>query len=177
MRGRINDIFPIGPKCDVTLSIDAPAGDIEKFFGRELEVDLKQYREKRSLDSNAYFHVLCDKLRQALGIPMAECKNHLIASYGQVEYIGDEQAVIKTNIEPEEMLKNEYLHTFLIKVAEDGVYFYRVYRGTHTYDTAEMAALIKGTVEECKAQGIDTATPEEIARMNALWGEKHGDKQ
>ncbi len=37
---------------------------------------------------------------------------------------------------------------------------YRIYRGSHTYDTKEMSIFISGIVEECKEQGIDTDTPE-----------------
>ena len=44
--------------------------------------EVKEHKERRSLDSNSYFHVLCDKLRQKMTPPlsMAACKNHLITS-------------------------------------------------------------------------------------------------
>lgn len=133
--------------------------------------------KKRSLDSNAYFHVLCDKLRQKLGISMARCKNHLIADYGQFLYIDDEPMVYKTNAPEDYMMELETIHTKCVKVAEENgkpVYFYRVYRGSHTYNTAEMATLIKGTVEECNLQDIQTATPDEIQHMQNLWEQKYG---
>jgi len=142
--------------------------------------DLEEYKEKkhRSLDSNAYFHVLCDKLRQKLGISMARCKNHLIADYGQVLYIEEGVPMIyKTNAPEDYMIELETLHTKCVKVTEENdkpVFFYRVYRGSSTYDTAEMAKLIQGTVEECKAQGIETATPAEIEHMQSLWEAKFG---
>lgn len=136
--------------------------------------DLSEHKEhrKRSLDSNAYFHVLADKLRQKLGISMARCKNHLIADYGQILYLGDEPMIYKTNAPEDYMMELETLHTKCVKVTtENGreVFFYRVYRGSHEYNTEEMARLINGTIEECKAQGIETATPDELARMQALW--------
>jgi hypothetical protein len=37
---------------------------------------------------------------------------------------------------------------------------YRIYRGSHTYDTREMSIFITGIVAECREQGIDTDTPE-----------------
>lgn len=143
--------------------------------------DLTEHKErrKRSLDSNAYFHVLADKLRQKLGISMARCKNHLIADYGQILYLGDEPMIYKTNAPEDYMMELETLHTKCVKVTtENGreVFFYRVYRGSHEYNTEEMSRLINGTVEECKAQGIETATPDEIARMQALW-EQRGAKK
>lgn len=139
--------------------------------------DVKQHRERRSLDSNSYFHVLCDKLRQKLGISMARCKNHLIADYGQIQYIdGDEPMIYKTNAPEDYMMELETIHSRLVKVSEENgreVYFYRIYRGSHTYNSLEMSRLIDGTIEECKGQGIETATPAEIARMMALWEKKH----
>jgi hypothetical protein len=137
--------------------------------------DLKEHKERRSLDSNAYFHVLCDKLRQKLGISMSRCKNHLIADYGQIQYIDDTPMIYKTNAPEEYMMELETMHTKLIKVTEENgkeVYFYRIYRGSHTYNTAEMSKLIDGTVQECKQIGIETATPAELARMAALWERK-----
>lgn len=164
----VNISYP-SKRAVVSFEVAAAPEDIEQYREMDLDISFDKHREKRSLDANNYFHVLCDQLRQKLNIPMTECKNHLIASYGQVEYIGDKQAIIKTNIEPQQMMQQEYLHTWCIKT-EDGAYWYRVYRGSHTYNTAEMAKLIDGTVQECKAQGIETATPEEIRQMNERWG-------
>lgn len=138
--------------------------------------DIKEHKEKRSLDANAYFHVLCDKLRQKLGMSMARCKNHLIADYGQILYLPDGAPMIyKTNAPEEYMRELETIHTKCIKVAEENgkeVYFYRLYRGSHEYDTKEMSQLIEGTVQECKAVGLETETPYEIAKMEALWGKR-----
>ena len=138
---------------------------------QEATWELSPHVEKkhRSLDANAYFHVLCDKLRQALGISMARCKNTLIASYGQFEYIDDEPMIYKTNAPEEYMAELETLHTKCVRVTEENgkpVFFYRVYRGSHTYNSAEMSKLIAGTVEECKLQGIETLTPLELAKLN-----------
>lgn len=165
----IDIAFP-SRKAVVAFEVTAAPEDIEQYKEMELDISFDKHREKRSLDSNAYFHVLVDKLRQVLNISMAECKNHLIASYGQIEYIGDVQAIIKTNIEPKDMLQSDFLHTWCVRTNDDGTFMYRVYRGSHTYNTAEMAKLIDGTVQECKAQGIETATPEEIRQMNERWG-------
>lgn len=133
----------------------------------EIDIDIKEHKEKRSLNANAYFHVLVDQLRQKLKISFAACKNHLITSYGQLEYIDDTPAVIKTNIEPERMREIETLHCLpiVVKEVEEGAYWYRLYRGTHTYDSREMAMLIDGTIEECKEQGIETMTPNELERL------------
>ena len=139
--------------------------------------EVKEKKQRRSLDSNSFFHLLCDKLRQKMNPPlsMAACKNHLITSYGQPEYDENGNMVyLKANIPIDKMQEVEYLHCQPVKSESENVIFYRVYRGSHTYNTAEMAQLIAGTVDECKALGIETATPQEIARMQAAWETRYG---
>lgn len=142
----------------------------------ELTIKVARKKDKRSLDSNSYFHLLARKLSQVLGISETACKNILISRYGQVEMFDDEAIIYKTNAPEEYMIEREEVHSKLIQIKEENnriIYFYRIYRGSHTYNTEEMAKLIKGTVEECQAQGIETATPDELAHMAQLWGQKY----
>lgn len=44
------------------------------------------------------------------------------------------------------------------------------YFGSSTYDAKEMSVLIDGVVSECKEMGIETMTPDEIARLKSEWG-------
>lgn len=145
--------------------------------------DIEPHKERkgRSLNANSYFHVLVQKLAQAQQPPvsLAKCKNMMIAAYGQPEYIDGQQAIIKSNVPQEKMQEIEYLHTALVKISEENgteCYFYRIYRGTHTYNNIEMQKLIEGVVQECKDAGIETATPAEIAKMIDVWGLKNGEK-
>lgn len=145
--------------------------------------DIEPHKEHkgRSLTANSYFHVLVQKLAQAQQPPvsLAKCKNMMIAAYGQPEYIDGQQAIIKSNVPQEKMQEIEYLHTALVKISEENgteCYFYRIYRGTHTYNNIEMQKLIEGVVQECKDAGIETATPAEIAKMIDVWGLKNGKK-
>lgn len=134
--------------------------------------DLSPHVEKRgrSLDANAYFHKLCTLLAQAQTPPesMIVTKNRMIADYGQEEYIDDSLVIIKSNLPPEIMLKMEYLHTSCTKIVEEkgkNVYFYKVYRATHTYNSYEFGKLLDGVIQECKNVGIETLPPVEIERM------------
>lgn len=45
-----------------------------------------------------------------------------------------------------------------------------LYYGSSEYDSRQMSRLIDMIVQDCKACGIPTATPEEIARMMDRWG-------
>ena len=143
---------------------------IESLDGKDLKIKVTKATNPRSLDANAYFHVLCDKLRQKLGLSMAHMKNILITSYGQIEYISEGQALIyKTNAPVEYIQELEEAHMKFMKVGDDGAYWYKVYRGSHTYDSHEMHILLEGTIREAQDQGIETKTPDEIKRLEELW--------
>lgn len=159
----------------VSLSLtEAPAQELQNLKGTGmLAVTLKRYRRKRSLDANAYFHLLVGKLADKLRISKIRCKNIMIGRYGQVDYIDGRPVMIKTQIPVSDMLEQENLHCLPCggKTERDGLqtFFYRVYRGSHTYNTEEMAILIDGAVQEAREQGIETATPDEIERLKSLW--------
>ncbi|MCU0079309.1 hypothetical protein [Extibacter muris] len=144
----------------------------------KLTVEIKQYREKRSLSANSYFHVLVGKLADKLGTSNAYMKNTLLQRYGQLAIENDSivPLVIRDDID---MMEREEMHlrpTDKVRCMDDGK-LYRVYlllRGSHTYDTEEMSRLIDGTVQECKEQGIETLTPAQLEEMKQKWGVEIG---
>ena len=163
-------------KFVISIAINEGVEELASLKDEELALKVARKKDKRSLDSNAYFHILARKLAQKLLISESACKNYLIASYGQVECYGDEAIIYKTNAPEEYMLEREEIHSKLVRISEENgriIYFYRIYRGSHTYNTEEMAKLIDGTIQECKAQGIETATPDEIAHMAEVWGKRY----
>ena len=140
----------------------------------KISIEIKKYREHRSLNANAYFHVLVSKIADELSISKPRCKNLLIGRYGQPELLKNgAQAVIKTNVSVGDMLEQETLHCYPCGCKEENgqsLNFFRIYRGSHTYDTKEMSILIDGTVQEAKDLGIETMTPDELDRIKQEWG-------
>lgn len=157
-------------KWQITLEIDDQPTIYDELKGNELNIELKRYREKRSLNANAYFHVLVDKIAAALRSTHTEIHNWLISEYGQI----DEQINNIILDDKIEWRKIETIHlrpTTATRVMDNGK-LYRVYwvmRGSHTYDTAEMSRLIDGTVEQAKDIGIETLTSDELERMKSAW--------
>ena len=153
---------------------------IESFDGKDLTIKVNKQTKPRSLDANAYFHVLCDRLREKMNMSMACMKNHLITSYGQIEYIDEGMpAAFKSNIPFEKMQELETPHLRFVKMSDDGNYMYYLYRGSHTYNVQEMHQLLEGTIQEARDCGIETRTPDEIRKMEMLWNIKcqmKGDK-
>lgn len=146
---------------------------------RKLSIKIVKYREKRSLNANAYFHVLVGKIAEAKTISKARAKNELIARYGQPELLEDgEPLIYKTNAPVEYMQELEIIHSIPVKFTEENgkeVVFYKLYRGSHTYNTYEMSKLIDGTVADAKEYDIETLTPDELKRMMEQY-EKHNSK-
>jgi hypothetical protein len=161
-------------KLNVTFQIDTQPVDELNSLAQVESLDIKaaKHRKKRSLDANAYFHCLVSKIADKRTISKAKCKNILIARYGQAELLPDGSPLVyKTNAPVEYMMELESIHSIPVKYTDNAT-FYKIYRGSHTYDSKEMSILIEGTVADAKEQGIETMTPNEIRRMVEAWRSK-----
>ena len=156
----------------ITLETAEQPGVFDKTKDKLLNVEIKEHREKRSLSANAYFHVLVDKIAGVNGVSHAEIHNQMIADYGFVDE--DIKNLILDDNVPYLQLTNIHLRpTSATKVMDNGK-LYRVFivmRGSHTYDTKEMARLIDGVVSEAKSLGIETLPPDELERMKQAWNQ------
>lgn len=161
-------------------------GNYREFYdvadkGKEFDISVRRHRDHRSLDSNAYFHVLVNKLAGRIGTSMTEAKNIMLARYGQLER--DENGKTIHMIVPDSvnvMLWSE-LHLVATSQAQvlNGITYrvYKVVRGSHSYNSREMYELIRGTISECKEIGMSDAeimTPREREMIEGLYGVKIG---
>ena len=136
----------------------------------KLSIDIKPFRNRRSLDANAYAWVLMDRLAATL----KESKEGIYREY--IKNIGGNSEVVCVKNEAVERLcegwsKNGIgwqTDTFPSKLA--GCTNVVLYYGSSTYDSAQMSRLLDLIIQDCKEQGIQTDTPNEIARLKALWG-------
>lgn len=163
--GKVNVGFLINGAPDHILE------HLEKYTDTLLELTVKKYRTKRSNEANAYFHLLVGMLAQELGLTFPETKNMLLADYGQRD------GSIYISPLPEEdarQLESMHLVPFSYSFRDDGVMLthYYVIKSSHTYNSKEMSRLIDGTIKECKDQGIETLTPDELERMMQDWESK-----
>ena len=134
---------------------------------KSYDLEIKQHRVKRSLNANNYSWKLTDELADRLivaGVKLSkeECHAEMIYRYGQVMLDENGEQVI---ISVKQGVKVTDFYPYAKEIGTgtaNGKEFthYRIYRGSHTYDTREMSIFISGIVEECKEQGIDTDTPE-----------------
>lgn len=139
-----------------------------KFKAGNYEIERK--RKKRSTDANAYFFTLADKLAERLNIPKTEIYRNYVKEIGGVS----ETVCVKT--EAVQKLCEGWKHNGLgwqtdtVPSKIEGCTNVILYYGSSTYNTEQMSRLINLVVEDCKVQGIETRTPDEIADMLSLWG-------
>jgi len=139
--------------------------------GKKLQAEIKQYRKRRSLDANAYFHVLARKIAEALNISEEESKVNLVLDYGAVMEDAEGGKVgfkLPASVDVNSIYK--YAKWFDTRV-EGGKEFncYIVYEHTRNYSTKQMARLIDGAVYECQNLGIETASPAELESLKNSW--------
>lgn len=157
----------------ITLGVEAIPEGLASLQEKILAITLKQYREKRSLNANAYYWRLVGEMAAYMKHPQQVVHNELLRSYGTLDTVEGENLMIfiPDTIEAEEkVLMQETYHlkpTSMTKITDDGRAFraYLVIKGSHEYDTQEMSRLIDGAVSEAKQMGIETLPPEEIERM------------
>ena len=135
----------------------------------KLSIKISKYREKRSLDANAYFFVLADKLAEKLNTTKEEIYRNAIREIGGVSEIVcvKDNAVARLRSGWESNGLGWQTETFPSKL--EGCTNVILYYGSSTYDKAQMSRLICNIVQDCKAVGIETRSPNEIADMLSLW--------
>ena len=130
-----------------------------------LDLSVKEHREKRSLDANAYFHVLLSKIAEKQNIGLEDVKKKLVEDYGTVAFVA--------RIPADADLESIYKYSKLIgesKGTSKPCNDWYIFKPTHELNTKEMARRIDGVIQEAKQLDIETKTPKELAEMMSLWG-------
>ena len=157
-------------KAKISLLLDTKQLDIVEELKNEdkLNIELKKYRKKRSLDSNAYAWVLLGELQSTLNIPKEEIYRDLIKNIGSYE-------VLPVKNEAVEKFRQAWSKNGLGWVTEttksklEGFTNVIAYYGSSTYNTKEMTRLIVMLVEECKQFEIETKPKAEINSLLRSW--------
>lgn len=143
--------------------------------GKIYDVEVKEHREKRSNDANAYFWQLLGKLSAKTHIAKTEIYKGYIKEIG-----GNSDVVCLTEKAAKSVCKGWEKNglgwlTDIIPSKIAGCKNVVLYYGSSTYDTSQMSRLIDFCVFDCKEYGIETLTPMELDRLKRDWDkdEKH----
>ena len=143
---------------------------ILKSFGnidedKDLTVQVKEYRQKRSLSQNAYMWVLLDEIAKVVGNTKEEIYKTLVKDYGVFEVLPLKDEAVKRFNHNWEKNGLGWFTQIIGKSKLKGYTNLIAYYGSSTYDTKEMTRLLNAVVEECKELGIQTMTLSEIMML------------
>lgn len=136
------------------------------------EISVRKWRDKRSNDANRYFWELTGKLAAKTGIPVETIYREAVKN------IGGNSDIVCVKSEACEALRTHWSSMGIGWVSDvfpskiPGCSNVILYAGSSTYNTEQMSRLIDLIVDECKAQGIETRPPEEIASMMQYWEDR-----
>lgn len=159
----------ISKRFQLTFEVEGDVTNaLDDITDKPLRLKAVKWREKRSLDSNAYMWLLEDKIAKVIDSTREEVHRLNVLEYGPIDEIDGSPIVITLKSKVDISHIDGYWKLF--KVSEDGTFkgYYRI-KPTHEYDTKEMSEYLDRVIEAAKELGIETATPEELARMEQLY--------
>lgn len=171
LTGKIKDITRdwSSKRMCITFEVNEfPTAEIQELSQLgNLNIEVKKFRKKRSLDSNAYLWVMLQKIAESTHSDKWSVYLQMLQRYSRefTFVICKEHAV--------EKLKELYRTCVdLGEVKVNGMegHQIQVYFGSSTFDTKAMSVLLDGVISECKELGIETLPPAEIERMMNEWG-------
>lgn len=173
MKGRlIEHLVLSGGKQRITVETeDDFRSEWDELHDSDVRIEITKYRQARSLDANAYFHVLVNKIAHAAQSSDDDVKRELVVKYGTIARDSD-GGPVAAKLPASVDVSAFYPYTRCYKTEEEGgksFKCYLFYKRTRELDSAEMAHLIDGTIYEAKELGIETMTPDQIALLEASW--------
>lgn len=148
-------------------------GLFDELHDSDVDVTVKKFRKKRSLDANAYFWVLVNRLADKLKIE----PEGIYRAY--IPDIGGGYEVVPVRSDKIDAWEKVWCSGHIGRMIEDmgpcrnikGYHNIRSYISSSDYDTAQMSQLIELVVADCKENGIETMTPRELDALVSRWGE------
>lgn len=128
----------------------------------ELAVTIKKYKEKRSLDANAYAWKLITEIANKTRESKDSVYVNMLEHYGQSNIVS-----VSAEIDVSRFFKY-YKEVGRGYVKDKEFIHYKVLIGSSQYDTLEMGILIDGIIQEAEQLGIQTMTPAELQVIKML---------
>lgn len=163
---RPNITFNADSTINVTFKLNKDfLKELETISGDSLSLEIKEWREARSLNQNAYLWTLLHKLASKLNDTSENIYRHFVRDYGVKEFICVKDEAV------EELQKRwtkqgiGWFSDILRKGKIDGTTTVILFYGSSTYDQKEMSNLVEAVVESCEENGIPTLTMEQFSKL------------
>lgn len=148
----------------------APArGFVLRKKNRQYEAEIKEHREKRSLDANGLLWVMLDKLADAICSTKYELYRGYVKEYGPFKDFSLTEDEAKTFRVAWGALGIGWI-TERIDYAPDGERcVIRAYYGSSTYNTKQMSRMLDAVIQDAKSVGIETLSERELSLIKEGW--------
>lgn len=139
----------------------------EKYCDKDLRLTISKYHKQKTLNQNGYYWVLLNQLAMVLKTTPQELHERNVQNHS-IPWTDDEGkhlciSILK-GIAPPSV---EHLYWKWIRDEGKCSAYMRI-KGTSDCNTEEMGMFLDDLIDECKEQGIETATPEELAKIKSL---------
>ena len=159
------DYFNHKPKLELELTRQDNLDDYYLLKDEDLlDIEIKKHTEKRSLNANAYFHLLINKLARKEDTSDEEMKIKMNMQYGTIA-TDPEGKILGCKLPKGTDIKQFYPYAQWYKEDKDGCDCYLFYKRTHLLNKSEFSKLINGVVSECKDSGIETLDEIELKKL------------
>jgi hypothetical protein len=167
MKGRIVDLsIGLNQKHRVTLELDGDfLTDYERLKEAEVDVAIKKYRRRRSLDANAYAWVLMDKIAEATGVDKSTVYKEAVRNIGGVSETVCVQEPAAEKLRSVWASNGVGWQSETMPSKIEGCVNVVLYYGSSTYDTKQMSTLIEHLIFEARELDIETMTPNELQSL------------
>lgn len=124
--------------------------------------EVKEYKRKRNNNQNSRYWKLINELSLKLRISVEKLHFEMLKNYSQRYEI---------LVPADKEIRGIEYYEKKSKIVKDGKEYivYHVYTPSHELKTNEFAILLDGLIQECKQQGIDTRSPDEIKKEEAMY--------
>ena len=153
----------------LTLTTSDPEAVRFAYGFEEGDYSLSKAKKRRSLDANAYFFVLVDKIAHVTGIPKTEIYRQAVRE------IGGNGDLVSVREDAADAFCSAWERNGLgwqterFPSAVPGTVNVMCYYGSSTYDSATMSRLIDYVVQDAKSLDIETLPPEKLDAMMEAW--------
>lgn len=179
MTGRLKDLsFGRNGEQIITLAVKADFTEqFDELKDFDVDIEIKKHRKMRSNEANKYCWVLCEKIAQRLsdeGVKHTKLDVYrdAIKEVGVWKDVELDPDAAETLSVAWEALGSGWL-TEQTDYSQDGEsVIVRFYYGSSRYNSKQMSRLIDNLIQDCQELGIETDTPEQIAKIKALWAEE-----
>lgn len=156
MRGKLKDLTfnRDGTQC-VSLTVQADfRQEFDRLSGQELEITIKRFSRKRSLDANAFCWALCKDIADRMHIKKEEVYRQAIRDVGKYAPLPIKDEAVERFIEIWESRGIGWIAEVMDGSKLPGYKRVFAYYGSSTYTTEEMSRLIDCLVQDAEALGI-----------------------